>query len=364
MDALLPERLQYLVTQVTDSELAARLSAIFVASASAIGRLGELDLSRHETSITSDSADLSLWEELAPHVGSTIAAVNALLAEMHRQISGDGFGGDERSGPVTAVVSAAASELREAVAAFGATIRDPSVMGDQWALLTELQQFRARFRDRIGLCVFETAILFDECRRSDVDPGYQEALSQVLQIRATTADFRRLMRTRIGRVSESEAGDFSNNAQQIELELDAFRKTSAWRGMQAQDKRTILEHQARLAALRTPAVSKFQLLEVLEPLVEFVDSFADINNREILVQHDRERQAAIGVALERALNAQSDDEALEAFLEAVTEAQQLYGRSQEIDAFLRKQRRANPTVEGFRADLDEFLALIANLNLY
>lgn len=335
-----------------------------MASASAIALLGELDLTHYEDTSIDGTADLSLWEELAPHVGATIAAVNQLLSEMGRQFPPFTLALDLKQGSVSQVITAAATELREAVMAFGMTVRDPAVVGDRWSLLTELQAFRARFRDRIGLCVYDVAQRLEECRRSEVDPGYEDALGQVLQLRSTTSDFRRLMRSRIQKVGESQTLDMSSQTGQLELELNAFRKTSAWRGMRAQDKKRVLEFKVQLEALRHPGVTKIELLQFLEPLVEFVDGFADINDREILVQHDRERQAAIGVALERAVNATVEDDAFGGFLDAVTEAQRLYGRSADVDAFLRKLRRVPPTTQSYRTDLDQFLVLLANLNLY
>ncbi len=364
LETALPPRLLELLQQVPEPAFASRLKAVFDASSAAISRLGELDLSKYEDTAIDGTADLSLWEELAPHVGATIAAVNALVGEMGRHFPPDAPAFDQRQASVVQVVTTTAQELRENVMKFGMSIRDPNVVGDRWALLTELQSFRASFRDRIGLCVFEICQQLEECRRSEVDPGYEEALGQALQLRATTSDFRRLMRSRIQKVSESTNPDLGPQVGQVELELNAFRKTSAWRAMRAQDKKRALEFRAMLEPLKRPALGKIELLEFLEPLVEFVDSFADINDREILVQHDRERQAAIGVALENAVNAGTDESALAAFGQAVTEAQRLYGRSADVDAFLRKLRRATPTVASFRPDLDQFLMLLANLNLY
>ncbi len=63
-------------------------------------------------------------------------------------------------------------------------MRDPSVVGDRWNLITALQTFRFRFRDRIGAMVFETAQQLGECRRREVEPGYDEALGATLVVRA------------------------------------------------------------------------------------------------------------------------------------------------------------------------------------
>lgn len=364
MDTPLPPKLVAMLQMVPEQAFAARMQHVFIASAQAIQKLGELDLQQYEDAAIDDSADLSTWEHVAPHVGSTIAAVNQLMAEMARQFPPEAPAFDEKQAQAARIIATAANELRMNVQAFGLRIRDPSVVGDRWTLLTELQSFRARFRDRIGLCVYDVAQLMEECRRQDVDPGFEEALNAALMLRGTTSDFRRLVRARIQKVSEAPGPDYSGQVGQLELELGAFRKTSAWKGMRAQDKRQFLEYRQKLDALKHPGVTKVELLGYLEPIGDFVDGFESVNSREILVQHDRERQAAIGVALERAVNTSSDEDALAAFNEALAEAQRIYGRSGDVDSFLRKQRRTPTTLANVRPELDQFLMLLAGLNLY
>jgi hypothetical protein len=109
-------------------------------------------------------------------------------------------------------------------------------------------------------------------------------------------------------------------------------------------------------------VSKVDVLSLLEPFVEFVESFAGVNNREILVEHDQEVQAAVGVVLERAMNAMSYPEKLAAFNEAVGMGQSLYGRSSELDAFLRKLRKTPLTEQTLPGEVEHFLVLLAGLS--
>ena len=42
------------------------------------------------------------------------------------------------------------ASCRAEIAQFGQRVRDPSVVGDRWNLIIELQSFRFQFRNRIG----------------------------------------------------------------------------------------------------------------------------------------------------------------------------------------------------------------------
>lgn len=331
----------------------------------AIAAMGELDLIQYEEPDVDGSADLSMWEKVAPIIGSTISEVNTLCAQIEASFPAGELLVDPKHLNVDAAVQAAAAELRAEVMNFGMRVRDPSVVGDRWNLITELQIFRFRFRDRIGKMVWEAASAFGECKRREVEPGYEQALGATLVVRTMTADLRRLMRARIHKVSEAPPAEMLQQAQQIEKELNAFGRTAAWRALRAQDKKGILEFRFNLRSLiATGSPTKLELLELLEPFVEFVDGFAGISQREILVEHDQEMLAAVGVALERAMNTEAPHDRLVAFKEALDSGQQLYGRSVEFDGFLRNQRRGLPAPEALPEQLEQFLVQIATLSQY
>lgn len=364
VERLLPARLGAILALETDVEFGDQLRRVHEAAARAISKLGELDLIKYEDSPIDGTADLSLWEEVAPVVGNTISDVNALLTELTARFPSGQFLAEERRFKVDELLQKAAKELRDAVSALGMRIRDPSVVGDRWNLIAELQTFRFQFRDRIGAMVFETASALAECRRREVDPGYDELLASTLIVRSTTADLRRLMHSRISKVSEAAPEDVEWNAQQLEKELNAFGRTAAWRALRAQDKKNVLEFRQRLKEVVTPTMSKIDLLQIVEPFVEFVDTFITVNQREILTQHDQEVQASIGVVLERAMNAASDSDAMGSLHEAVSYGQSLYGRNGDFDTFLRKLRKTPVTVDTVRSEIEQYLVLLANLSQY
>ncbi|MDP1916550.1 MAG: hypothetical protein Q8L14_09905 [Myxococcales bacterium] len=362
MERLLPPRLGALLALETDQSFAGRLVRVLEAAARAIDKLGDLELIKYEDAPIDASADLSLWEVLAPVVGSTIADVNALLTELTTHFPEGELEVESRQQAVDEVLQKGSQSLRGEVTAFGMRVRDPAVVGDRWNLISELQSFRYRFRDQIGALVFEVAQQLGDCRRREVDPGYDEELAATLVVRSTTADLRRLMRARIHKVSEAEAEDVEWNAKQIEKELNAFGRTAAWRALRAQDKKVILEFRTRLTELTVPDLGKLDLLSALEPFVEFCDGFEAINQRELLIHHDQEVMATMGVALERASNSSSDVESHEAFVEALGLAQTMYGRNGDFDLYLRKLRKTPPTPETVRSEVEQFLVIMANVS--
>jgi tRNA 2-selenouridine synthase SelU len=177
-----------------------------------------------------------------------------------------------------------------------------------------------------------------------------------------TADLRRLMRARIQKVGDASPAEMLPQAQQMEKELNAFGRTAAWRALRAQDKKGILEFRGKLRQMIAGgSPSKLELLELLEPFVEFVDAFGDISKREILVQHDQEVLAEVGVVLERATNSTGEEQVI-AFKQAIDLGQTLYGRSSEFDAFLRTQRKG--VAEPLSQQVEQFLVQIAGLSVY
>lgn len=359
-------KLEELLSALPDADFAARVRMVCQASARTIEQLQELELVQYEEPDVDGSADLSTWEKVAPVIASTLQEVNVLVAQMEASFPPWSGKGDARQVSIDAQVQSATQELKSHVMQFGMRVRDPSVVGDRWALITEIQIYRSRFRDRIGLMVWTIASELDgEVVRSQVEPGYDQALANTLVIRSMTADLRRLMRARIHKVSDAGPLDLLPQSQQMERELNAFGRTAAWRVLRAQDKKGILEFKSKLRQLiasGTPA--KLDILSLLEPFVEFVDGFAGISQREILQQHDQEKLANAGLAIERAMSAVSLDDKLSAYQEALGAGEALYGRSPDFDVFLRVLRKGLPPPEQLNDQLEQFVVQIAGMTQY
>ena len=155
----------------------------------------------------------------------------------------------------------------------------------------------------------------------------------------------------------------------MQTELDAFGRTVAYRHLRAQDKRRIIELRVRVGKLAIQeSLAKPDMLALTEQLDAFVRSLSGVNQRQVLVTHDREVWAGCGVRLERALSLLGADPASAArtVAEAAASAQSLYGRDPRLDVFLRKARKtqlAQLSVPELRSTLETLQALLGGLDI-
>jgi hypothetical protein len=375
---------------MADRALSGRLRKVYLAAASAITRLSDIDLIKYETTVTDGSPDLSLWEEMAPVIRDTVVDVNALLTVIREQFPEPPPGGIaatlsqaiEEVGPLPGVspeerhareaekaIHESSRHLSQHITHLGERMRSPSIVSDRWNLLAEIQAIRSKFRELIGDLVYLTASLFVEVHRKDVVPGYPDEVRASVLIRSTVTDLTRLLASRVEKVREAEGEDITWYAQQLEKDLDSFGRTPAYRALRAQDKRQIIEFRHAMGKLvPKESLSKDELIEPLKPFSAFIGSLSKVNNREVLIQHDREVWAACGVRLEQAENLCDlhPPEAAEILGQAVEEAQGLYGRDGNLDTFLRKVRK-NPASasdpKAVRIELNLFRELLASLPL-
>ncbi|WP_342374265.1 hypothetical protein NVS55_23165 [Myxococcus stipitatus] len=371
----LTPRLEELLQAHADGAFAGRLRKVYAAAAQAIGRLSDMDLVKYETPVVDSSPDLSLWEEMAPVIRDTVMDVNALLNVIREQFPAQPAANvadlvnSGRAREPAMMLHDAMTQLAQGVTQLGEAMRNPSVVSDRWTLLAEIQRFRARFREQVSNLVFETASSFGEVTRAQVVPGHEAEVKAAVTVRAITADLGRILAARLNKVRDAEPEDVQWNAQQLQTEMDAFGRTAAYRNLRAQDKRHIVEMRAevgRLAILANPV--RADLLKVVGELEAFVRGLAAVNQRQILIIHDREVWASCGVTLERALSLADSDAPVAAKMlaEAATRAQSLYGRASDLDAFLRKARKqplAQLTGPELRVTIEIFQGLLAQLDV-
>jgi hypothetical protein len=378
----LSPKLEELLQSLSDRAFAERLRKVYGAASQAITRLSDLDLLKYETAHVDDSPDLSLWEEMAPVIRDTVVDVNALLNVVREQFATRPAAGGAGSGaPLAATVEARrakdASELllgwmqqlAQGVTQLGETMRNPAVVSDRWTLLAEIQRLRERFREHIGNLVFESASAFGPVTRQQVVPGHEAEVKAAVMVRAIVADLSRIVSARLSKVREAELEDVQWNAQQLQTELDAFGRTAAYKHLRAQDKRHIIEIRVRVGQLAIQdAPPKQEVLAVVEELDTFVRSLSSVNQRQMLIAHDREVWAGCGVRLERAVGLGGSDPlgAAKALAEAAASAQSLYGRDPRLDAFLRKARKqplAQLSGPELRTAIETLQSLLAGLDI-
>nr|WP_233262095.1 hypothetical protein [Vitiosangium sp. GDMCC 1.1324] len=367
---------------MSDRSFAERLRKVYGAASQAISRLSDLDLLKYETAHVDESPDLSLWEEMAPVIRDTVVDVNALLNVIREQFAARPAGGAAGSGaPLAATVETRRAkdssellqgwmqQLAQGITQLGETMRNPAVVSDRWTLLAEIQRLRERFREQIGNLVFESASAFGPVTRLQVVPGHEAEVKAAVMVRAIVADLSRIVSARLSKVGEAEPEDVQWNAQQLQTELDAFGRTAAYKHLRAQDKRHIIELRGQVGRLAIQeAPLRHEVLSLVQELDTFVRSLSSVNQRQILITHDREVWAGCGVRLERALGllGSAPAEAAKALAEAAASAQSLYGREPKLDAFLRKARKLQlaqlPGAE-LRTTIETLQALLAGLDM-
>lgn len=339
----LPSALVALVEGLADRELAARLMDVLVAAARTIERLGAINLVALEPQeATEGSADLELWERMAPAVGDTIVAVNELVAVV------DGafppvrkktavFGGD--ASPQRAELEAAAAFraiaplLRHEVTEVGALIHQPDLLSSPWRLLGELQRLRAGMRGRVGDAVFLAAGAMGAVSRDEVVPGWAQEVLRALSFRATCATLRHTVRQRI-----DVASDGSVLAENVDQDLDVFTAMPAWRHVKVETKRAMLALRTELKDAASSGVATIDMVKLLVvPMLDVLaEAAADISHA-VLRTHDRQaRETALRrleqVELHLVLETGAGHGALEA---AFVACNPLRGASEAMDEALR-----------------------------
>ncbi|PTL81628.1 hypothetical protein [Vitiosangium sp. GDMCC 1.1324] len=369
----LPPRLRSLLEDLTHRELAARLERVYRAAALAIDRLGHLNIVKYEPTTLQEAAgaDLSLWETMAPAIRDTVVDVNALVSAIHEAFPPPAEAArsdtwapppasvDERlEREVEVVLHTSAGRLSRRVADLGQRVRRPEVVSDHWALMAELQSFRADFRAQMGDLVYLTAAAFTDVRREDVVPGYQTQVGAAAALRGAVADLRRSLQSKLEKAVGVTPSELPGQVRRMEESLAAFAGMPASLTMKTRDKRLLVELRERLRELASsPAPTPGELQARVEPFLgELGRVGAELTQRTLAV-HDRAVWAACGARLEQA--------AMHLFLgspgaervvrEAVETAEALHGRAPVFDAFLRKVRVATEQSFEDEAQLRETL---------
>ena len=381
-EPLLPPALESALSAVPESQ-ATRLRQVCHGAASALARLTDLDLLQYESPVTTDSLDLSTWEEMAPVVAATLRDVNAFIDLVRTQLAAqpevsrsglaslveDAVLDDAARAKLEQVLESAASQLFEQVQMLGAKVRDPGVVADRWNLLAEVQASRTRFREHIGTLVFDLVAPFADVERSEVVPGLAQEVAAAVSVRAAVADLRRVLDARASKLRQASAEDVQWHAQHLEQEMDAFGRTAPYRSLRAQDKRRLIEYRHEVRAMAAePLPAKVDVMEVCQRVLELVKSLAVVSQRALLRRHDHEVWARSGVKLEQAeaLLAIDRRAAAVALAEASELAAGLYGRSEPLDDFLRRARKQSLALvpaENVGPVCEEFRALLAGLPL-
>ena len=345
MDAPLPPRLNQVLEGITDPEVSLKLRRVIEAAAHAIERLGQLNLMAEEPSLHEGSADLSLWESMAPAIGATVVDVNRLLQVIDSEFPDEaqdsvplGSSSDEQSAAEAGMVfRAVAGQLERDVNEVGGMMRNPRLVGSGWALLGELQRLRADFRGRIGDAVYLSAAACTQVRREEVVPGFANELERAALFRSTAADVRRTVELKVDNATTPP----NKLAKLVDVDFEIFATLPAWRHVRTEPKRQMLLLREQLQqAAKEEAFTHAELRDLVEPALALLRSLGDEQSEKVLTTHDRNCRTLIGQLLEQVevhleLKTQV---ASAAFARAMAACDRLYGRDPDFDGFLRRSR--------------------------
>ena len=306
-DGELPPPLVALLEGIIDRELAGRLGDVMAAAGRCIDRLAGINLVALEPRESEEgSADLALWEKMAPAVGETVVAVNELCSVIDASFPparsrGSMFGedgSDQRAEYEAAAVFRTIGPLiQKEVSEVGALMRRPELLSSPWSLLAELQRLRSGIRARVSDGVYLSAAALGAVSRDEVVPGFAQEVLRALSFRGTASALRRTARQRL---EGSAAG--TKLARSLEEDFEAFTAMPAWRHVKIETKRSMLELRAKLTGLAAQdATTPAQVAEAVNPMLAVLEATAFELSRSVLIAHDRQ---ARNLALRRAEQAE------------------------------------------------------------
>ena len=330
---------------ITDRELSLKLRRVIEAAAHAIDQLGQLNLVSIEPTLHEGSADLTLWEQMAPAISQTVVHVNRLLHVIDGEFPDDGLeaavfdapSDDQSEAEAGLVFRAIAGQLERDINEVGGMMRDPLLVGSGWALLGELERLRAEFRARIGDAVYLSAAACTQVRREEVVPGFEQQLERAALFRSTATEVRRSIEIKVDNATTPPP----KLAKQIDIDLEIFATLPAWRQVRTGPKRQMLLLREKLqVAAAEPSFVHAELRELVEPALELLRSLADEQTQQVLTTHDRNSRNLIGQQIDQTLLhlELKTGVAAAAFARAMTACEQLFGRDVDFDGFLRRTR--------------------------
>jgi len=334
--------LEAVLSRIVHREFASRMSRVVTAAAKSIEQLQAINLvSLEPQSAEEGTADLSLWEQMAPAVADTVASVNGLCVVIDREFpsstSRTGLfssdGSDERTEAEAALVfRAVAAHLKREIAQVREMVRRPELMGSRWALLEELHRLRADFRRRVGDAVYLSAAATGVVRREDVVPGASQEVQRALVYRATASDL-------IAQVKQRFAGDanVTDLTEALSSDLQLFSSLPAWKHLNSGPKRELMRVKELCGAM---GVDRAELQQAVESLLETLARVGLDLTQEVLASHDLHVYAEANFKLEQArlhvkLSTGAETWAIESALALV---EKLRGRDRTLDRMISKMK--------------------------
>lgn len=364
------------LARIGDVDERARAHDALDAVAQALEVVRRLDLAPHELADTG-ALDLSAWNALAPEVRTLLVAVRGAVeqlrvlyppplasgtgdlastdldfafgefdafeeaTEVEGAESASGFGPDrgpqvdaalaDETDPLP-VLAALTGMLDEDLCKFGQRMRSPQLVADRWALLGELHELR-------GTCIqcldaVAAAVLRPHTSQpvESFLPDYASALTRTVRLRTRIVDLHAEAKE-LQTILAADAEQVDLVFRRLDDLLRGFAADSSYGDLRPLDKQQILQFRIWLLQVG-PGWSG--AAHRLEDFVRFLEVMRDINRRETLQHHDRDKLDLVTMLLE-------SDEPVEA---VKPELESLYGRWEPLDRIVRAWReRVVPSVD-------------------
>jgi hypothetical protein len=373
---LLP-RVWHILERIGDEEDRAALEQFFNLAALTIEELGLLDVDRLAYLLSSSGTyhqAYAIVDALLGRVQSIVVYIEAAFPSEHdeKEINFDFELTDNLRhdlGEVKTIQNTALSENLNSLAwSVGrGLIQIKSVLesavqsGDMTHFLLQLDDFRGRTKAGIGEMFYSAVLAHAVARRPDVVPFYQEDVDAGLALRREITVFR----SRLGIKQRQLHLDCQNRdayaaldgLRNLVAELDGFIQSPHFASLHAPD-RGISHHLRRQLGelMQMRPLEPGSIVSSVEGLVKFVESLNLVNQRDLLLSHDRESIVSTRQYLELAEGslARNDlSKAQKSLVRAVEAVSTLFGRDPTFDGLLKLLQHVNVGVLG----VDDILAL-------
>jgi hypothetical protein len=385
---------------VAEAELRRDVEAVVRSATRALAALGRLHLPQDEfeEGDERESAINDKHIELAPYVLAALAAVNQLTdlvvttfvppARDSVEPSADDFdlefdlvdgptGEGSRLTPernastaglsprqqVAEVAYALAGMLRSRVASRAPLLRHALGQSGVWPLLAELDDYQHGLTKGVQGLLFGVLGVFQQAaRREEIWPEYRSAVREAVDLRAAVAD----LSYHVGRFNTAMSG-----AQPAELvplvvgiadRLARFSARPEYRTLRAEDKKAVIDFRRSLYELRHTkrGVPVLPLRRAVEGFSKFLEAMHSINDREVLVLHDRQRlsEALDGLTELESVATHDPAEARERLLAIIRLLSSLTGRHAGLDQALRASGGAPGAALDIRLESARWRALV------
>ncbi len=211
---------------------------------------------------------------------------------------------------------------------------------DTWVLLEELDDYSHKFLKATLALYFSLLGIFSAESRSALLPEYTSAIEVSIDLRREVTELTAHVDRFNGAIAKRSGADCIPYVVALSERLARFSQRSAYRNLRTQDKREFINFRRSLYTIRHAGggnINTNKLRLTVEGFSKFLESLHAINNREVLVLHDKQiLQEIQTVMLPNLLKLYQEDEiaAAPGFVAIMDKLATIYGRDPELDTLV------------------------------